>query len=85
MWVSTIGETIVAVAVPVAVEVLPEAAKAGEAETRTIAEARMIFFTCVLLKCGAPQRPGLGAGKSAVHRRPCWSASRYVEILGKNG
>ena len=42
--VSVIGETMVAVAVPVAVEVLPGAANAGEAKDMAMAEARISFF-----------------------------------------
>lgn len=65
--VNTIGATIVADAVPVAEEVLPEPAKAGVPEAmampKTTDEARMIFFTFVLLITIAPQRPGLGADK----------------------
>ena len=51
-WVMVIGETITAVAVPVAVAVLPGAAKAGVAATNAMAEARMILFMRML-----PRRP----------------------------
>ena len=64
VWVSTMGSTMVAVALPVAVEVLPEAAKAGEAETRAMAEARMIFFTCMLPNWGRGASP-LGCDTTA--------------------
>lgn len=58
-WVTTSGDTIVADATPVAVEVLPEAAKADVDETATTRVARMIFFISLPdLKATSPEYAG---------------------------
>jgi hypothetical protein len=61
------------VALPVAVDWLPDPARAGVAPRMAkaaVADARMIFFTSNAPECClAPQRPGLGAGVRGSTRR----------------